>query len=63
MDLSRYVDRLPTANEVLPAAVLPIGPTLLDLAPRGSALAETETALRELYGRLVYRVGCHFSSA
>ena len=31
--------------------------SLLDLLPSGGALAATETALRELYGRLVYRVG------
>ena len=30
--------------------------SLLDLLPNGRALAETETALRELYGRAVYRV-------
>ena len=28
-----------------------------DLVPTGQALLETETALRELYGRVVYRVG------
>ena len=28
-----------------------------DLAPSGQALFETKTALRELYGRVVYRVG------
>jgi uncharacterized SAM-binding protein YcdF (DUF218 family) len=28
-----------------------------DLVPSGQAFSETETALRELYGRLVYRVG------
>jgi uncharacterized SAM-binding protein YcdF (DUF218 family) len=31
--------------------------TLVDLVPSARALAETETALRELYGRVVYRVG------
>ena len=30
---------------------------LLDLLPSGRALGATETALRELYGRVVYRVG------
>ena len=28
-----------------------------DLVPSGQALSETETALRELYGRVMYRVG------
>jgi len=32
-------------------------PSVADLLPSGQALSETETALRELYGRVVYRVG------
>lgn len=31
--------------------------TLVDLLPSARALGETETALREVYGRVVYRVG------
>jgi hypothetical protein len=31
--------------------------TLLDLIPSARALAETETALREVIGRVAYRVG------
>ena len=31
--------------------------SVVDLLPSGQALSETETALRELYGRVVYRVG------